>query len=391
MKQEMVTFLSVLKNDILDLTKYLYNNPEESFYEYKAYNYISRLLKGFGFKVEANYLNMPTSFYAQYGEGHPKICFICEYDALKEKGHVYGYNAESAISTAAALALSKIIPKVGGSCIVIGCPGEILSGSKITMLEQGTFEDLDAVLMVQPHVVTCESGNSMAVLPLQIKYTENQNNNDITGNYSALDACLFTFDALNMLSKGFGDNCFINGINVNSINDAFPQSVEAKFCLRAPSSIIANAIEDKIKNFINMTCSLLNISSELHLYGMPCKELITNSTLDRLFSHNLKESGIINIDGVKNIYSPLTLGNVSHVVPCIHPYVSIVENNSIKYGTKQFADATISAYAQDVIMKSAEALAFTAFDLISKQSLIGEAKTELKSNTTNIQYSEHYI
>lgn len=391
MKQEMLTFLSTIKEDILDFTKYLYNNPEESYYEYKSYNYICSLLKGYGFKVETNYLNMPTSFYAQYGEGHPKICFICEYDALKDKGHVYGYNAKSAISTAAALALTKIIPKLGGSCIVLGCPGEIISGSKVTMVEQGTFEDLDAVLMVQPHVITSESGTSMAVLPLQIKYTENQSINDITGTYSALDACLFTFDALNMLSKGFGDNCFINGVNVNSINDTSPQSVEAKFCLRAPSSNIANAIEEKIKNFINMNCSLLNVSSELHLYDMPCKELITNPTLNRLFSHNLKESGIININGIKNIYSSLNLGNVSHVVPCIHPYVSIVNDASIKYGTKQFADATITSYAQDMIMKSAAALAFTGFDLISKQSLIGEAKTELKSSTSTTHYSKNYI
>lgn len=386
MKQEMITFLNTIKGEIFELTKYLYNNPEESFHEYKSYNYISSLLKKYQFKVTPSYLDIPTSFYAKYGEGHPKICFLCEYDAIREKGHVYGYNAETAISTASAIALSNVISKIGGSTIVIGCPGEIISGSKVTMVEQGTFDDIDAVLMVQPHTITAVSGNSMAIIPLEIKYTDNPHKYDDAGKYSSLDACLFTFDALNVISKGFENNCFISDINVNSINNSFPQSVEAKFSIKTSSSKIADEIQNKLKNFIDLTCHILNVSSELHLYNMPCKELITNSTLSRLFSHNLKESGIIDINGVKNIFSSLNLGNVSHIVPCIHPYVSIVkDSNSITYGTKQFAEATVTTFANEVIMKAAQALACTAFDIIEKQSLIADAKTELSKIQTNMQ------
>lgn len=385
MKQEMITFLSTIKDEIFELTKYLYNNPEESFREYKSYKYISSLLKKYEFEVTENYLSIPTSFYAKYGEGHPKVCFLCEYDALREKGHVYGYNAETAISIASAIALSKVISKSNGSCTVIGCPGEIISGSKVTMVEQGTFEDIDAVLLAQPHTVTAASGTSMAIVPLQIKYTDSLESNAETGKYSALDACLFTFDALNVIAKGFENNCFINDINVNSINNSFVQSVEASFSIKTSSTKIADEIQNKIRSFINLTCSLLNVSSDLHLYSMPCKELITNPTISRLFSHNLKESGIIDINGVKNIFSPLNLGNVSHIVPCIHPYVSIVQDNSIQYGTREFADATVTPFANDVIMKAAQALACTAFDIIDKQSLIDDAKAELVRAQINMQ------
>lgn len=385
MKQEMITFLSTIKDEIFELTKYLYNNPEESFHEYNACKYISNLLKKYQFTVIENYLSIPTSFYAKCGEGHPKVCFFCEYDAIREKGHVYGYNAETAISVASALALSKVIPKSGGSCIVIGCPGEIINGSKISMVEQGTFEDIDAALMVQPHTITAESGTSMAIVPLQIKYTDNPQNNTESGKYSALDACLFTFDALNVIAKGFENNCFINDINVNSTNNSFSQSVEASFSIKTASTKIADIIQNKMKSFINLNCSLLNVSSELKLYSMPCTELITNPTISRLFSHNLKESGIIDINGVKNIFSSLSLGNVSHVVPCIHPYVSIVQDHPIQYGTKEFADATVTKFANDVIMKTAQALACTALDIIEKQSLLADAKTELSRVQTIAQ------
>lgn len=385
MKQEMITFLSTIKDEIFDLTKYLYNNPEEIFHEYKACKYISALLKKYQFEVTKNYLNIPASFYAKYGEGHPKICFFCEYDAVKEKGHIYGYNAEASIAIASAIALSKVISKLSGSCIVIGYPVEMISGSKVTMVEQGTLKDIDAALMVQPNIVTAASGTSMAVVPLQIKYTDNQKNNTGLGKYSALDACLLTFDALNVIAKGFEHNCFISDINVNSINNSFVQSIEARFSIKTSSTKIADEIQSKIKDFISLTCSLLNVSSELQPYSMPYKELITNPTISRLFSHNLKESGIIDINEVKNIFSSLNLGNVSHVVPCIHPYVSIVQDTSIKYGTREFADATVTNFANDVIMKTAQALACTAFDIIEKQSLLSDAKAELAKAQISVE------
>lgn len=377
MKQEMVTFLSTIKDEIFELTKYLYNNPEESFHEYEACRYISDLLKKYQFEVTKNYLNIPASFYAKYGEGHPKICFLCEYDAVREKGHIFGYNAEASIAIASALALSKVIPKLSGSCIVIGYPVEIVSSSKITMVEQGIFEDIDAALMVQPNTVTAASGTSMAIVPLQIKYTDNPKNNAESGKYSALDAYLLTLDALNIIGKGFEHNCFINNINVNSVNNSLIQGIEARFSIKTSSTKIADEVQNKMKSFINLTCSLLNVSYELDFHSMPCKELITNPTISRLFSHNLKESGIIDINGVKDIFSALNLGNVSHLVPCIHPYVSIVQDSSIQYGTKEFADATVTQFANDVIMKTSQALASTALDIIEKHSLLDDAKTEL--------------
>ncbi|ETJ24981.1 Amidohydrolase, partial [human gut metagenome] len=77
------------------------------------------------------------------------------------------------------------------------------------------------------------------------------------------------------------------------------------------------------------------------------KELITNRTLNRLFSHNLKENGIIHINPPKDIYAGLSIGDVSHTVPSIHPYISVLseENQNIKYGSLEFAQNTTSEFA----------------------------------------------
>lgn len=386
MKQEMVTYLSTIKEDIFNLARFLYKNPEPSFQEHKSCSYLVNLLKKYKFNVKENYLDISTAFYAEYGNGFPKVCLICEYDAAGGSGHITGHNLISAMSVGAALALAKIQSKAGGTIVVLGCPGEFKSGAKITMAKQGTFEDIDAVLMAHPDVITAESGTSTAVMPLQVEYKSSPGfAYRKKEGYTALDACLFTFNAFTFLMKGLKEGTDIEGIIVRGGSTPYliPDETEAKFYIRAQKMCHITTVEQHIRDFVNMTSKIMSVESKVSLYELPYEELITNSTLSRIFSHNLKESGIIDIGGQKDTYSGLSLGTVSHLVPCIHPYISIAEDHSIRYGSMEFAQATVTPYALDRVLKTAEALAFTAFDLIQKKELVNEIVTELHEELKN--------
>jgi amidohydrolase len=380
MKQEMISYLHTIKEDISNLSKYLYENPEESFYEYKAYNYIIDMLKKNNFRVTEKFLEIPTAFYAEYGSGHPKICYICEYDAMTKEGHIAGHNLISAISMGASLALSKVLDNFdSGTVIVLGCPGEFISGVKTTMSKQGIFNDIDTVLMVHPDVEDAETGTSMAVLPMKIKYIGKEaliNSKD--GMYSSFDACSFTFNAMNCLKGGFKANCTIDSILIENSESyhTIPKSTEIKFYIRAPKMTEACEIEKKIRELAQAVASLMELEFEVSIPELPYDELIPNHALSRLFAHNLKEVGIIDSMQPKNTYSGLSLGTVSHIVPCIHPYISIAEDTSINYSTIDFAKATVSSYAQDKVLKAASALAMTGLDLLEKEELLLEVKGE---------------
>lgn len=383
MKQEIISYLDYIKSDIFKISSYLYNNPEESFKEHKSSAYLCNIYKKFGFTVKENIMNIPTAFSAEIGNGHPKICFICEYDAVKNLGHATGHNLLSAISTGAALGLSKVISKLGGSIIVLGCPGEFLGGAKVTMAKQGLFEDIDAVLVAHPDMITAESGTSMALMPLKINYkSEDGLSYRRKGTYSALDACMLTFNSLNILSNGFGPACSIDGVIVQGGKDPYllPNEAESRFYIRATKMHYTEAVECKIRSLSKCLGEIMDIHTECSIYEVPYEELITNSTLSRLFSHNLKEAGIIDIEGPKDTYSGLSLGTVSHLTPCIHPYISIVQDNHIKYSSKEFAMATISDFAQNIGLKASQALAFTAMDIIQKETLLQEVREELNKS-----------
>ncbi|MDT8715774.1 M20 family peptidase [Clostridium sp. 19966] len=379
MKQEAISYLTTLKDTITGISKYIYNNPEESYHEYKSCSYICNILKENKFNVKEKYLDIDTAFYAQYGNGYPKICLLCEYDALLPEGHINGHNAVSAISVGAALGLTKAIDKLGGSIIVLGCPGEYIGGAKVTMAKQGTFKDIDLAMMVHPDVKTCQSGTSRAILPLSVKFKGSSGFTYLSSNnHSPMDACIFILNSINTLLKCSQDNLRIDSILSNGgYTPSLPSDVcEIKLYIRADKYSNAETIEKHIRNLSDLTANIMKLDCSHSIYELPYLEMHTNDTLSRLFGHNLKEIGIIDCCGIKNTESGLSIGNVSKLIPTIHPYVRVTEEDNIQYGTKQFADATISSYADEAIISSANALILTAIDLLEKRNLIDEIKSE---------------
>lgn len=383
MKQEMTSFLTTIDDEIIDLCNYLYNNPEESYKEEKSSQYICQLMKKHNFQITENYLNIPYSFKASYGTGHPKICFLCEYDSVKDAGHITGHNALSTISVAASIVLSNELNKIGGSVILLGCPGEYLGGTKNIMAMQGVFNDVDVVMECHPDVETCESGTSKAIIALEIKYSGKSGLTFLNRKaYTALDALLLNINIINSLEKGFPEDVDLNYIisKAGYSPVVLPETAEAKFYIRSNKTSTAEFIENQLRNIACHVSTLTGINVNTSLYEPPSEELITNSTLNRLFSHNLKESGIIHISPKKNVNSGLSIGIVSKKVPTIHPYVSIVDNPNISYGTTDFANISTTKYAINQIKKAALALAFTAVDIITKEDLLNEIRSEFYNN-----------
>ena len=139
---------------------------------------------------------------------------------------------------------------------------------------------------------------------------------------------------------------------------------------------MAEVAEEKIRKTAKFVSEITNIPYKISLYEPPSENLITNRTLNRLFSHNLKENGIILINSPANVFSGLSIGTVSKVVPSIHPYISITEKEGINYGSKEFLEATQSSFAFEQMKKASLSLAFTGMDLIHNNNLLLEIKNE---------------
>lgn len=388
MRQEVISYLSTEKEALFNLCKFLHDNPEDSYKEYDACKYICNFLRDRDFDVREKFLDLDTAFYAKKGNGYPKICFLCEYDAIKSKGgHITGHNLLTTISITSALGLSKVIEKSGGTVILIGCPGEYLGGTKSTYVRQGIFDDIDVVLTAHPDIVTSESGTSKAIIPLKVTFKGHDGLSFLDfDSFTSLDGTMLTFNVINALSKGFCKKANIHTIlSQGGVTPLLrPVESEGKLYIRAESTKTAKCIENKIRNLVACISETMNLESCVELYEPPNEELLSNQVLNRLYSHNLKENGIINIGKPRDIDAGLSLGTVSHKVPCIHPYINIVDNVNIDYGTKEFADATISSFAQEQALLASYALISTALDLIESDFLLSEVKETFNMSKENL-------
>ncbi|WP_338848040.1 M20 family peptidase [Clostridium perfringens] len=388
MRQEVISYLSTEKEALFNLCKFLHDNPEDSYKEYDACKYICNFLRDRDFDVREKFLDLDTAFYAKKGNGYPKICFLCEYDAIKSKGgHITGHNLLTTISITSALGLSKVIEKSGGTVILIGCPGEYLGGTKSTYVRQGIFDDIDVVLTAHPDIVTSESGTSKAIIPLKVTFKGHDGLSFLDfDSFTSLDGTMLTFNVINALSKGFCKKANIHTIlSQGGVTPLLrPVESEGKLYIRAESTKTAKCIENKIRNLVACISDTMNLESCVELYEPPNEELLYNQVLNRLYSHNLKENGIINIGKPRDIDAGLSLGTVSHKVPCIHPYINIVDNVNIDYGTKEFADATISSFAQEQALSASYALISTALDLIESDFLLSEVKETFNMSKENL-------
>ena len=388
MRQEVISYLSTEKEALFNLCKFLHDNPEDSYKEYDACKYICNFLRDRDFDVREKFLDLDTAFYAKKGNGYPKICFLCEYDAIKSKGgHITGHNLLTTISITSALGLSKVIEKSGGTVILIGCPGEYLGGTKSTYVRQGIFDDIDVVLTAHPDIVTSESGTSKAIIPLKVTFKGHDGLSFLDfDSFTSLDGTMLTFNVINALSKGFCKKANIHTIlSQGGVTPLLrPIESEGKLYIRSESTKTAKCIENKIRNLVACISDTMNLESCVELYEPPNEELLSNQVLNRLYSHNLKENGIINIGKPRDIDAGLSLGTVSHKVPCIHPYINIVDNVNIDYGTKEFADATISSFAQEQALSASYALISTALDLIESDFLLSEVKETFNMSKENL-------
>ncbi len=85
---------------------------------------------------------------------------------------------------------------------------------------------------------------------------------------------------------------------------------------------------------------------------------------------------------LKTISGMSDVGDVSIIVPCIHPFISI-SDSYIPFHTSEFCEAARSDTGNQAIIDGAKALAMTAIDIIKNPNAISEIKDEFNDTIKN--------
>jgi len=388
MKNQIIAEVKSIKERLWEINDYIYHNPELGDEEFKAVEKLTSLLSEHSFKVEIGIENRKTAFKAVYDSNlkGPVVAFLCEYDALPGIGHGCGHDMIGTISAGAAIALSKVIGKVGGKIEVYGTPAEETNGAKIDMAQQGVFENVDVAMMMHPYGKTCKSGPALAMEALQFEFTGRSSHaaSSPENGINALDAVILMFNGVNALRQHVTSDVRIHGIisEGGKAANIVPDKAVAKFYVRAPKKSYLKEVIQKVKNIASGAALMTGASLEVSLYESPFDDMNTNENLSESFNENLRMLGIMDINPSENIGS-LDMGNVSYIVPAIHPLLGI-GNPDLDLHTKEMAKATITEPAHNSLIIGAMALACTGYDVITSSDLLSKIKKEFAQSKINI-------
>jgi amidohydrolase len=364
----------------------LHAHPELLFEEHRSAGKLVDSLREAGFEVEAPAGGLDTAFVARhrFGEGGPRIALMAEYDALPEMGHACGHNLIATAALGAARALRGTLEASGGELSVIGCPAEEGGGGKILLLRAGVFEGVDAALMFHPGSRTMTIRGALAAARVTMRFygkAAHAAGSPELG-INALDACILTFNAINSLRQHVLDETRIHGIITHggSAPNIVPDFAEAKFLIRHRRTEEVAALKERVLAAARGAAAAVGARVEFH-EGLLYAERKVNVPMANRFAEHLEAQGepVKPAPAIGGVGSS-DFGNVSQVLPAIHPYVAIVREG-ISAHTPEFAAAAASPAGLRGLRLAATALAATAADLLTDPDLLAAARADFGAPT----------
>ena len=385
LKDRVCRELDAMRDSLGTLSRQIYENPEIGFEERKALQWVSAFLRESGFSVEPGTAGIETAFRAEVRgqKDRPNVALLAEYDALKGLGHACGHNLICSASVGAAAALHRAAPHLPGTLTVLGTPAEEGGGGKVIMVDRGVFNGIDAAMMFHPSRDNWWVRGALAAQPLSMKFRGRPAHAAAMPErgINALNALLLTFHAIDSLRQHVPPDVRIHGIITHG-GDApniVPAYAEAEFLVRAARRKTLDAVMIKVKRCADAGAAATGATVEME-EGLAYAERNNNRVLAGLFGENMRRLGI---DGDEPPASggvgSSDIGNVSMVVPAIHPYLKIVDGD-VSGHTSEFREAAGSARGLETMLNAAKGLAMTVLDVMYRPNALERMRAEFASS-----------
>jgi amidohydrolase len=378
---------SVVQNQstYLDTSHRIHANPELGNEEVFASNLLCSILEGAGFDVDRDIPEHETAFLARKTSAKPgvKIGFLAEYDALPGLGHACGHNIIGTTSVAAAIAIANVLDEIGGEVAVLGTPAEEggpNGSAKGTFVRHGLVQDFDACMMIHPLGRTTGSAPTLAVDPVDFEFfgkSAHAAANPEAG-INALDGVIQLYNGINALRQHLTDDVRIHGVILDGgqAPNIVPDYARARFYIRAATRAACDQVTEKVERIAEGAALATGSTYKMTRIQNGVDNFYVTPRFDAVFKEKAVLLGENYVEERKGIGST-DAGNISQVVPTIHPYIKIGPDSLVAH-TNEFREAAKSEKGDQALLTGAKALALTALDLYTKPELLAEIKAQYK-------------
>ncbi len=381
MQDEVLAAIDAAAGELWDLALDIHAHPEIAFQEHRSADRLCDALQRWEFSVERPVAALDTAFRAEARgrDSGPTVAFLAEYDALPEIGHACGHNLICTGALGAAIGLRRVLDRLPGRIMVLGTPAEEGGGGKVLLLQRGAFKGIDAALMFHPSGLTLSSRGSLASFRLKVRFLGKPAHAAAAPHegLNALDAMVHLFVGIGLLRQQLRDDARVHGIITygGAAANIIPDRAEAHFSVRAIDREYAEVALGRVIDCARGAATATGTTLEHEV--VPGYDAIRpNRPLADAFARHLEHLGWP-LDPLpeRPRMGSTDMGNVSHVLPAIHPYVSIGPRE-LKGHTVEFREASASDGGRAGMLAAAKAMALVALDVLSDPEFLAEVRQD---------------
>ena len=383
LKETASAAVQAAREELKELSGEIWKHPELGFEEHKAHELLTSFLERKGFAVERSFSGLQTAFRATAGSGKPNVCVICEYDALPDIGHACGHNliAEAGVAAGlgvkAALETSRGAP--AGKVTVMGTPAEEGGGGKIYLIENGEFRDIDIAMMVHPAPYTAIKIDFITVATYTVSFTGRAAHaaTHPWEGINALDAAVMAYNSISVLRQQMKPDWRVHTVITNggTKGNVIPEKTAMEIWVRAPTRKDAEVLTSRVKACVEAAAYGTGCQYSFDLKDKIFENVRSNEILAQLYAENLRKKGFTDFSESSSETGSTDMGNVSHVVPSLHPMFKI--GTTEVYHTRNFTSVTNLGASHETTLLFAEAMAHTCIDILTDDNILQAAKLEL--------------
>lgn len=376
------------RESLFEVSHAIHSRPETRFKEDFASQQLRDYLARSGFDIQSGrdnpeLGNLRTAFRAErrFGSGGPTIALFCEYDALPGIGHACGHNIIGTAGAGAAVLAGNWLARHGGNgrIVVLGSPGEEGGGGKVLLAEAGALAGVDAALMVHPAGYDAVRRDNPGRSAWQVTFSgkaAHASSAPDTG-INALDAATLFLVAIGLLRQQLRPDARIHA-NIVEGGDAInvvPERTVVRFYLRSTDvDYLRGHLHEAVRDAALGAALATGCEAAVEEVAPAYDPVNANPVLAQLAAQSFTAIGRP-IDVTSNVAGgagSTDMGNVSQMVPALHPYIRV--RSGVTTHTREFAAAANSPDGDRAVLDGAAVLATMTIALLRHPVLVEEAR-----------------
>jgi amidohydrolase len=383
--------LAALRPRMEAVSRAIHARPELKFAEFHARDLLTGWLAESGFAVRVPAGGLETAFVAVHTGPRPgpRVAVLAEYDALPGIGHGCGHNLIGAGGAAAAIAVVRALPGHPGTVAVIGTPGEEMGGAgKIRLAEAGIFDDVDAAVMFHPGAHSFAALPGLAAAHLRITFAGVAAHASIAPwrGRSALAGAQVFLHAIDAMRQFVPPTVRLHGIvsDGGQAPNVVPARAAVDLYVRDRTVASVQALVERVGDAAAGAALATGTTATVGETGPMYAERRNNLVLAQRFAETLRSLDVDIAPGDPDGPAGSSdIGNLSGLLPIIHPYVQIADAGTPSH-SEAMREAAATSFAHDRTQVAAVGLARVVADVLTEPTLMEAARAEFEARPAGL-------